>query len=77
MCAIRGILVAQYTKSWNTMRPNGFFRQTQRNVIPIPKSDNPERLRLNIDIFGFTLTEEELERMLSLNKNKRCTEFHQ
>lgn len=50
---------------------------TQCGVIPIPKSDNPERLTQNISIFDFTLTAEEFEKMRSLNKNARCTEFSQ
>lgn len=50
---------------------------TQCGVIAIPKSDNPERLKQNISIFDFTLTAEEFEKMRSLNKNARCTDFAQ
>ncbi len=32
----------------------------QKRHIPIPKSSNPERISENIDIFDFTLTEQEL-----------------
>ncbi|KAK7603225.1 hypothetical protein V9T40_003224 [Parthenolecanium corni] len=48
---------------------------TQSGVIPIPKSDNPERLKQNISIFDFTLTAEDFEKMRSINKNIRCTQY--
>ncbi len=33
----------------------------QLGSLPIPKSGNPERQRQNLDVFGFELTDEELE----------------
>jgi len=41
----------------------------QQGVIPIPKSGNPARLRENIDIFDFTLTDADLESIGTLNEN--------
>ena len=38
----------------------------QLGSLPIPKSGNPERQRQNLDIFGFKLTDEELEEISGL-----------
>ena len=39
----------------------------QRGTIPIPKSSNATRLQSNIDIFDFSLTEEEMKQLLNYN----------
>ncbi len=41
----------------------------ERGVIPLPKTKNKERLKENIDVFDFFLTEEEVNTISSLNKN--------
>lgn len=43
----------------------------QRGVVAIPKSSNEDRLAANIDIFDFELTDEDIKRITSLNKNYR------
>ncbi|WP_281286992.1 aldo/keto reductase [Paenibacillus hemerocallicola] len=43
----------------------------QRDIAVIPKSINPERLRINMDIFDFRLSEEEMTRISALERNKR------
>jgi 2,5-diketo-D-gluconate reductase B len=40
----------------------------QGNVIPIPRSSNPERMRENLDVFDFTLTDEEMQRIATLKR---------
>ena len=40
----------------------------QGNVIPIPRSSNPERMRENLDVFDFTLTDEEMRRIAMLKR---------
>lgn len=40
---------------------------TQRDVVVIPKSVRPERMRENLDIFDFELTSAELERIAALD----------
>ena len=40
---------------------------TQRNVVVIPKSVRPERMRENIDIFDFRLTDDEMARIGALD----------
>ena len=41
----------------------------QNDVITIPKSMTPSRIRENLDVFDFTLTDEELEKISSLNED--------
>ena len=40
-----------------------------RGLIPIPKSSHDSRIRANIDVFDFTLHEDEMKKLLSFNKN--------
>jgi len=37
----------------------------------IPKSVTPERIKANIDVFGFELDEAELDRIAGLDRNGR------
>lgn len=39
----------------------------QRGMPVIPKSSREERIRQNLDVFGFTLTREEMDRLLTLD----------
>ena len=43
----------------------------QHKVIVIPKSSNPERIKENVDIFGFNLSDEDMMKMNSLNEDLR------
>ena len=57
----------------------------QRNIVPVVKSANPARMKENLDIFDFVLSEEEMKQMASLdtghtyatarNTGKAVTEF--
>ena len=40
---------------------------TQNGIVPTPKSGNPTRQRENIEIFDFTLTPDELDRLSALD----------
>lgn len=42
----------------------------QEGVISLPKSTNPERIKGNIDIFDFELTEAEMQAIQALDKGK-------
>lgn len=42
----------------------------QRDIIVIPKSVNEDRLQQNIDVFDFTLNDQEVEIIQSLNRNE-------
>lgn len=35
----------------------------QRGFVPLPKSDNPDRIKNNADVFGFELTDEEMKKI--------------
>jgi diketogulonate reductase-like aldo/keto reductase len=43
----------------------------QRDLIVIPKSENPLRIRENADIFDFELTHEEIEQIKALDQDRR------
>lgn len=43
----------------------------QEGTIAIPKSVTPSRIKENIDIFDFSLTDEEMEKIASLDRNHR------
>ncbi len=42
--------------------------ENQEGIVVFPKSTKPERIKSNMDIFDFELTEEEMEAMRSLDK---------
>jgi 2,5-diketo-D-gluconate reductase A len=42
----------------------------QLGVLPIPMSANAQRQRQNIDLFGFTLTESEMDRLSGMGKGR-------
>ena len=44
---------------------------TQRNIIVIPKSNSVDRLKQNLSLFDFQLTEEEIKQISSLNRGLR------
>lgn len=44
---------------------------TQRNIIVIPKSNNVDRLQQNLDCCSFDLSNEELDKISSLNRGLR------
>ncbi|MBP3041054.1 aldo/keto reductase [Bacillaceae bacterium Marseille-Q3522] len=43
----------------------------QNNTIVIPKSVTPSRIEENFDVFGFELTADEMEKINSLDRNRR------
>lgn len=46
--------------------------EIQEGAIIFPKSVNPERIKNNMEIFDFSLTEEEMEKMRGLDTGKGC-----
>jgi diketogulonate reductase-like aldo/keto reductase len=42
----------------------------QESFLPIPKSTNPAHIKENIDIFDFSLTDEEIKEIESLDPNR-------
>jgi len=51
--------IAQIVLRWLTQ---------QGQIIPIPRSSNPERIAQNLDIFNFTLSPSEMQQIHSLAK---------
>ena len=51
-----GVSVAQLCVRW----------LVQRGVVPVPKSATPARIRNNADVFGFSISDEDMERIASL-----------
>ncbi|MFQ9649999.1 MAG: hypothetical protein ACLRZZ_07080 [Enterocloster sp.] len=45
--------------------------ELQQDILPIPKSLNPERMAQNADIFDFNLTQEECLRITGLGETGR------
>ena len=44
----------------------------QHEVVAIPKSVQPQRIRENADLFDFSLSEQEMQKIDGLDKNERC-----
>ncbi len=53
----RGKTIAQVVLRWIVQ---------QGNIVPIPRSSNPEHLAQNLDIFGFQLSDDEMHRIHAL-----------
>ena len=45
---------------------------TQRGVVPVVKSANPERMRQNLAIFDFALSDEEMASIATLDAGRTC-----
>ena len=43
----------------------------QRGIVVIPGSSNPDHIKENLDLFGFSLTQEEMERIASLDRGEK------
>jgi diketogulonate reductase-like aldo/keto reductase len=59
--AAHGKSVAQVVLRW----------LTQRNIVSIPKSVRPERMAQNLDVFDFTLTDDEMARIAAMDTGAR------
>ena len=44
----------------------------QRNILPLIKTSNPQRMKENLDIFDFELTESEMQKIAKLDKGHTC-----
>ena len=55
----KGRTVAQVALRWLVQRGN---------IVPIPRSSNPGRLAENLDVFGFTLSDNEMARISALKR---------
>ena len=46
---------------------------TQRGIVAIPKSTHKERMQQNLDIFDFTLTDEDIKQIATMNQHDTGT----
>ena len=44
----------------------------QRGIVPIVKSENPQRMKENLDIFNFTLSKEEMNQIAKIDRGHTC-----
>lgn len=58
---VHGVTSAQVILRWNL----------QKGVVVIPGSSNPDHIRENLDLFGFELTEDEMNRINALDRNEK------
>lgn len=62
-------VVQKIAASHNKTTAQVLLRQlVQEGVIVIPKSSSPERIKCNMDLFDFTLTDEEIATLDALDK---------
>lgn len=61
IAAAHGVTAAQVILRWNL----------QRGVVVIPGSSNARHIRENLDLFGFSLTDEEMARIAALERNEK------
>ena len=61
-------IAKKYNKNWCQI---ALRWEVQQGIIPIPRSNNPQRQASNIDIFDFELTDEEMQAIDSININSR------
>lgn len=42
----------------------------QKGWVPLPKSDNPDRMKLNADLYGFEISDEQMAKLDSLDEGE-------
>lgn len=45
---------------------------SQRGIVPLVKSSNPQRMKENLDIFDFSLSQAEMEELAKLDTGRTC-----
>lgn len=61
IASAHGVSAAQVILRWDL----------QRGVVVIPGSSNPDHIRENLDLFGFELTQEEMEQIAALDRGEK------
>lgn len=41
----------------------------QKNWVPLPKSDNPDRMKANADLYGFEISKKDMDTLDKLDQN--------
>ncbi|XP_019881538.2 1,5-anhydro-D-fructose reductase isoform X2 [Aethina tumida] len=69
-------VVSKIAKKHNRSEAQVLLRHLhQRGIVAIPKSTNPKRLKQNIDIFDFTLDDQDMSELNALDKKARILDF--
>ena len=61
IASAHGVSAAQVILRWDL----------QRGVVVIPGSSNPDHIRENLDLFGFELTQEEMDQIAALDRGEK------
>ena len=61
IASAHGVSAAQVILRWDL----------QRSIVVIPGSSNPNHIKENLDLFGFELTDEEMEQIGALDRNEK------
>ena len=61
IAAAHGVSSAQVILRWNL----------QKGVVVIPGSSNPDHIKENLDLFGFSLTDDEMAQMNALDRGEK------
>lgn len=56
--------------SFHSQEPRADGWMVERRFVPLPKSENPERIKANADVYGFELSAEEVAAIDALDKGK-------
>ena len=69
---LKNSTIATIGKKYNKSNAQVIIRWLiQRHVYAIPKTVHPDRMRENLNVFDFELSEEDMETMNNLNMNDR------
>ena len=69
--ALMGILAGSCTAAANTTYQILLRWHIQKGFSVVPGSSNPKHIQENIEVFDFELSDAEMAKMASLNKEKR------
>lgn len=65
-------IIIEIAKKYNVSSAQVILRwNLQRNVVVIPGSSNYEHIKENMDLFSFQLTDEDMEKIKSLDRNEK------
>ena len=65
-------IIVELSKKYNKTSAQIIIRwHLQANYIVIPGSKNPEHIKENFNVFDFELSDEDMNKIYSINKNKR------
>ncbi len=65
-------ILAEIAKKYNKTSAQVIIRWLlQRNILPLVKSSTPQRINENFEVYDFTLTDDDMKNIKSLNTNTR------